>query len=178
MPSELEDRIRRGQYEDIYRSRIQASTRDPRAMTPDEQVEEIESIQQTMHLAAQRIIELSRNLHVGVRRHIAAEHTPAYITFANAWGRFAGAIQQGIRRSQNVNKIVKRAQQEQRDFELVPPPPPPRRQQQTQGRNPQAATPPQRSQSAFVGNPLDSGKSLNDLMELYGQEIVRDAVRR
>lgn len=174
MPSDLEDRIRRGQYEDIYRSRVQASTRDPRAMTPDEIVEEVTGLRETIHLAAQRVIELTHTLGQSARRHVAAEHTSAYVVYANAWGRLAGAVQHGLRRVQSMDRIVERAQKAQRDeyFQRAPPPPRPPR----QGKG-EAADPLSSRQKVFTGSPL-GGQSMNDLMDLYGQEIVRDAVRR
>jgi hypothetical protein len=178
MPSDLEDRIRRGQYEEVYRGHVQSASRDPRAMTADEIVEEITAVRQTINMAAQRVVELSRTLHQTARRHVASEHTSVYINFANAWGRFAGAVQQGIRRAQSMDRMVQRAQEAQRDeYDFPRAPPPPARQSRQSGENTAPATAPHRS-NPFAGNPLDGGQSMNDLMELYGQEIVRDAVRR
>ena len=170
MPSDIEDRIRRGQYEDIYRTRVQASIRDPRTMTPDEIVDEIHSLRGTLQLATQRMIDLAQTLSHNIRRQPANEHTSSYINFANAWSRMAGACQQGMRRNETMNRLVKRAQMAQRDDYGFPPPP----------ARPQPQPPPSKSrQGAFQGtNPLDGGQSMNDLLELYGQEIVRDAVRR
>jgi hypothetical protein len=169
MPNDTEDRIRRGQYEDIYRSHVTAGTRDPRRMRPDEIVAEITSLRETVDLAARRIGDLSRTLYGHSRRQADAT-TPAYIAFANTWTRLAGAIQQGLRRTSTVDRVLDRA------LEAQSAPPAPARAPKKQVQKAQeegSENEPIRSNSPFEA----ADKPLDDLMKLYGQEIVRDAVR-
>ncbi len=169
MPNTAEDDIRRGKSEDIYRSRVTSCARNPQTMKPEEIATEMDSLRETLNLASQRMVELSRVLYTHIRRVGSADPTtPAYIAYANAWGRLAGAVQQGIRRTLTTNRFLDRAIADQKTD---------RDRTQSKAANSKkkseesSTTDPPRSRSPFEENPL------NDLMELYGSEIVRDARR-
>lgn len=167
MPNDTENQIRRGQVEDIYRSRVTSGTRNPQTMRPEEIVEEIDSLRETINLASQRVIDLSRTLYAQVRRAAGTPSTPAYIAYSNAWSRLAGAIQQGLRRNVTASRILSRVLEDQRleaDKSVAKSPKPKEKSSGSPARS-----------SIFDGqDPLRDG-SLNDLMHLYGSEIVRDA---
>jgi hypothetical protein len=166
MPNDTEDRIRRGQFEDIYRSRVASGARNAQTMTPEDIVEEISSLRETMNLAAQRVIELSRVLYAQVRRGGANSTTPAYLAYANGWTRLAAAVQQGLRRTSTTDRVLSSAQRQHAELEPRPSMP------QAQPK----ADRPVRVDPLHNPNPLKGDdKPLEDFMKLYGKEIVRGA---
>lgn len=177
MPSDTENQIRQGKVDDIYRSRVTSGAKDPRLMVQAEIVAEINNLQETLNLAAQRMIHLSQNLHTHARRSATTDSAAsAYVAYASAWGRFAGAIQQGVRRTLLANKLLDRAlgsQKEDREASdrLAA------RQKQIEERK--RSKPEARSSPLRNASPLRTleGDSIDDLMQLYGSEIVRGARR-
>ena len=164
MPNDIEDQIRRGQYEDIYRSRVSSGAKNPQSMSSDEIVAEISSLRETMNLAAQRVIELSRTLYIQARRGTANSATSAYLAYANGWTRLAAAVQQGLRRTSTTDRVLSSAQK-QAELDARPPPPPRERKVEKERENPLRNP-----------NPLaPEDRSLDDLMKLYGKEILRGA---
>jgi len=166
MPNDTEDRIRKGQFEDIYRSRVASGARNSQHMDPDEIVQEITSLRETMNLAAQRIIDLSRALYARARRS-SDSTTSAYLSYANGWTRLAGALQQGLRRTSTTDRILFRAQQIQQEASAPQPQAPAARKVQPTAERPNPL---------HNANPLRSDdRSTEDLVKLYGKEIVRGA---
>lgn len=180
MPNDIENQIRRGQYEELYRSRVSSNTADPRTMNSPDIIREIKALRETMNLAAQRLVVLSQSLHTHARRNASTDSaTTAYLSFAAAWGRFGGAIQQGLRRTQVADRVLDQAlgaqQEEQRAFEAREA----RRQQQADREAEKRRVKPDRPNPIRNANPLRTleGDSLEDLMNLYGVEVLRDAAR-
>lgn len=143
--------------EDLYRSRVTAHHANPKGMKKEEVRHEIESLCETMNLAAQRIQELSRFLYEHSRRSGAWDSTTsAYISYSNAWGRFAAAIQQGIRRTSVVTRTLDQVIKNQTLSAPI------------ERKSPEVKK--QKSQPASVfSGPFEDG-AIKDLIDLYSLE--------
>jgi hypothetical protein len=146
-------------------------------MKAEEIVEEIKGLRETVNLAATRIVALSQQLYAHARRNASSDTaSTAYVSFAGAWGRFAGAIQQGLRRTVIADRTLDRALGLQRDEQEA-------FERREASRRAQAEE--KRRVKEVAPNPLRNdnplrtleGNSLDDLISLYGAGIVRDAPR-
>ena len=171
MPNnDLETQIRQGKGDDIYRSRVASGNRDPRVMQVPEIIEEIKFIRETIEMAAQRIVQLSQTMQEQVRRsedNTQVSHVS--ISFASTWGRFAGAIQQGLRRTMATDRLLERALLAQKEEKQAT-------EKREASRKKKAST---SNSSIRNPNPLRTleGDSIDDLVSLYGKEIVANAHR-
>ena len=77
-------------------------------MTPEEIVLEIRGLQQDVQSKSVRIQGLSQALYRRVRKAPVDDDTSVYITYANAWTRFAGMVQQGVTRTTHTARVLKR----------------------------------------------------------------------
>ena len=128
--------------------------RNPATMTPEEMVLEMQELQQGLTRGAVRIHELSRFLYQRVRRAPADDTTSIYVTYANALTRFSGVVQQGIGRLKSAERVLGMLPKAERE---ETPPPAPRREPETG--------------AAARRSPLE------DLMDLYGQEMTNASER-
>jgi hypothetical protein len=69
-------------------------------------VAEIRELKGEIDVRARRIHELSKTLYQKTRRASADSDTRAWIVYTNAWTRFAGMIEQGIRRAGHLDRLV------------------------------------------------------------------------
>lgn len=74
-------------------------------MDPRAAIDEIDSIRGRMEQDARRIYELSRAIHQYARR-TPSDVTSAYVMYANTWTRFAGMVDQGLRRTTTPCRVV------------------------------------------------------------------------
>ncbi len=132
------------------------SNHNPLYMAPEEITAEINGLRDEIDLSSRRIYELSRVLRDRMRR---ADPTSVgiYVTYANAWTRFAGMVQQGLQRTRVSDRVLRLLPEEQT----------PRRQDPT----PEPQAQPQADQA----RPVPADDPLRDFIELYGEEVVRDA---
>ncbi len=129
-------------------------------MTPDQIVEEIAKLKEAIGVSAQKIVDLSKSLHSQTRRASTDANTSAYITYSNAWMRFAGALSQGLKRTEMTDRMLKRTKEET--------------DRQAQEVAKKAAVAKQKELKAIK---LAAQKApFGDLIELYGEEMV-DASR-
>ena len=130
-------------------------------MTPDEIVSEISELQESMKSASDRTFELAKALYSRVRREGANDNTPAYVNYSNAWMRFSGALTQGLQRASLPGKILKRTQEEtlRREQEQL------EKQKRDEERKLRKDAKAKAAQGIFG----------NDLMELYGEDMVPNA---
>jgi len=116
----------------------------------DDLVREIHVLRDDMERIAVRMVELSQRLYGKVRREQADSYTARYIVFANAWTRFGSMVEGGIRRTKGVSRIMAGvAREKQEAVEQVEKP--------------------------VVQRPVETPES--DLVELYGEEMVKYAAR-
>lgn len=128
---------------------------NPANMSPEEIVRDIQNLRDTIHNASARLLELSRVLYHHARRE--RNQTSAggvYLTYANAWTRFAGMVSQGIQRTRSAERVLG----------LLEDPAPDTRVEQAPA--PEARSMPVRS------------SALEDLIAVYGEEVVGDADQR
>lgn len=130
--------------------------RNPQTMTPQEIVAEIRDIQKGLSRGATRIHELSRALYHRMRRTAPGDDTNVYITYSNAWTRFAGMVSQGLVRTRSAERILGMLRTEEPPPQTPPPPPPTRERQESS---------PERS-------------PMEDLIAAYQEETPFDADRR
>lgn len=133
---------------------------NPLTMEPEEIVAEIDEHRETIDRASRRIYELSRVLRDRMRR---ADPTlmGIYVTYSNAWTRFAGMIQQGLQRTQIAERVLRMLPEET-----------PRAEQRSERPEEEAhpeATP------VDQARPVPDDHPLRDFIELYGEEVARDA---
>jgi hypothetical protein len=77
-------------------------------MTPEEIISEIGTIQDDLQHKIARVHGLAQGLYRSVRKTPADDDTAIYITYANAWMRFAGMAHQGVSRTASTSKILRR----------------------------------------------------------------------
>lgn len=136
-------------------------SQSPQHMTPDQIVAEIGELRESMNATAQRMLDLSKALYTQMRRTTASNATPVYIAYSNAWMRFAGTMTQGMRRAMSSDRVLERYRQaEEEKVEQA------RRAAQASLKREAVRTSEASRKAAF-----------GDLIELYGEEMVRDASR-
>lgn len=129
--------------------------RNPQTMTPQEIVAEIRDLQKGLSRGATRIHELSRALYHRMRRTAPGDDTNVYITYSNAWTRFAGMVSQGLARTRSAERVLGMLRQEEKE-----PPTPPRQEAE------------ERQESIPERSPME------DLIAAYQEETPFDADRR
>lgn len=75
-------------------------------MTEQDIVQEIRDLRESLDSDAQRLNELAQYLHRMVRRRRADENTSPYVTYANAWMRFANVVGLGLRRTAVSDRLL------------------------------------------------------------------------
>ena len=80
----------------------------PMQMTSEEIIAEIGTIYQDLQVKLARVQGLAQGLYHRVRREPADDNTAVYITYANAWLRFAGMANQGVSRTVLASKVLRR----------------------------------------------------------------------
>ena len=141
--------------------------RDPRNLDPDQivaethslrddtqVVEEIHSLRDDMSRLAIRMVELSQGLQGKTRRRPTDEFTAPYVMFANTWTRFGAMVESGVRRTGGVTRLVVTAQRERA-----------------------AAIQKAERGARHVLAPVKQASTQPDLIELYGEEMVKYAAR-
>lgn len=143
---------------------MQIETRNPGLMEPDEIIQEIKDLRGEMERVASRLYELSRVLYTKARRDPDVEKTPSRILYANAWGRLAGAVGQGLRRTSSADRILERPERERHEREDRE-----RREHAVQARREA------REHKRAINPSLIPSDGVDDLVELFGQEVVNHA---
>jgi hypothetical protein len=118
-------------------------------MSPQQIVEEMKDLRRTLERSTLRLYELAKALYQHARRSPADDSTAIYITYANAWSRFSGAMTHGLARTASSDRILGALPTVQSE-----PKPPKLRPQEA----------PQK-QEAFPSTP-----SVEDLMQMYTEE--------
>ena len=129
-------------------------------MTADELVKEITEISDSLKSSIDRTAELSKALYSRVRREASDPNTSAYINYANAWLRLAGAINQGLTRTALPGVILKRTKEETI------------REHEEKAKKAEKAAQKEKKATKFTQQYSTSG--MGALYELYG-EVVDDA---
>jgi hypothetical protein len=80
----------------------------PQLMSPDAIIAEIGELRGELDVRLTRIHALAQGLYHQVRRAPADDNTSVYITYANAWMRFAGMVNQGVLRTASASKVLRR----------------------------------------------------------------------
>ena len=83
-----------------------ASSKYSSLLEPQVAIEEIRVLQERLDQDARRIYELSRSLYQFARRTPSGQMTSVYVLYANAWTRFAGMVEQGLRRTSTATRIA------------------------------------------------------------------------
>jgi len=123
----------------------------PSLMEPRAAIDEINAIRDRMEQDARRIYELSRSIHQYARR-APSDVSSAYLMYANTWTRFAGMVDQGLRRTTTPCRVVTSTlekvarEEEARSKENKPP---------IQRQAPRGLLPPN-----------------DDMVELFGEDLV------
>ena len=94
--------------------------KNPLHMTPEEIVVEIHEHRDVIRRKAIRIYELSRALYARTRRLPTDESTSPRILFANSWTRLAGAIEQGLKRTVSIDRVVRNHLKPAQEVEQTP----------------------------------------------------------
>ena len=128
-------------------------SRDPRSMTFDEIVREIQSLKTEMERTNSRIVELALALYSKVRQTPADDHSHKYLTFANTWTRLGQMVEASLHRTGTVTRLIEAVRREKKEAEDAPKTPKP-----------------SRKKAAPESTP-------SDLVELYGAEMVNHAAR-
>ncbi len=134
---------------------------NPARMAADEIVSEIKDLRRDIEQDAHRIVELSLSLYSRARRHqlaLAGEDEPEdsvpYVVFANSWARMASSLRQGVQRMDRTDRLFGRWVGEAE--KPVPTPP----------------------VAPDVPSPRTQDAAVEELVELYGGDIVNDALSR
>jgi hypothetical protein len=133
-------------------------------MTPEEIIQEIRDIRGSMDTLCTRVFELSRTLYSKARREATKDTMGSLVLYANTWTRLSGAVSQGLQRTASADRVLKYARddQERQEREAA------ERERREQEREDRAAK--RQASASPVVPPSDSG--LEDLIELYGKEVV------
>ncbi len=100
--------------------------RNPATMTPEEIIQEISDLQAEVKRQGLRIHELAQVLYQRVRRAPPDDATSIYMTYSTLWIRFAGVISQGLARTSNAGRVLRRLPPKVEEQPTRKPPPAPR----------------------------------------------------
>jgi len=114
----------------------------PMQMTPEEIIAEIGTIHQDLQVKLARVQGLAQGLYHRARREPPDDNTTVYITYANAWIRFAGMANQGVNRTVLASKVLRRL-------------------------TPVTEATPERKKPA--NKPKDEAAPIEDLISMYGE---------
>ena len=126
---------------------------DPSYMSEGQIMEEIHQLRDNIRQSSMRIFDLSRMLYSRARRRPSDDTTSAYILAANAWSRFSGMLEQGLRRASSSDRVLRLIPKPVVETPSKPP-------------KPQAESPSPRTGAGFP----------SDVTSLYGVEMV-NAIR-
>lgn len=140
---------------------------NPARMSADEIIREIRSLRQEIEQRTTRISELALSMYTRARRHNLAlpgeeepEDSTPFLVFANAWARMSASLRQGIQRMSRTDRVIVQRTTEEPDEEEAAP--------LTVPELPNPTPPPPRVQD----------EAMEELVTLYGGEIVHDALTR
>ena len=88
--------------------------RNPTTLSDEEVIDEIRQLREGIDLSARRIHELSKALYHRARRAPSDQSSSSYVMYSNVWTRFAGMVEQGLRRSVSMDRLLSRAPEEER----------------------------------------------------------------
>jgi hypothetical protein len=146
--------------------------RNPVKMSEEEIVTEIRALSGELNKTALRISELSKNLHdraVRLRRdpdEPTRDMGAVYVAYANAWGRLGGLVGQGVRRTASLDRAVQGGRErlaavsKQRENERI------------------AAERAAARKASLDALLAKTQGSVDDLVELYGEDVVTNAPAR
>ena len=117
---------------------------------PQKAIDEVHTLQERIVQDARRIHELSRSIHQYARRTPPGQLTSAYVSYANVWTRFAGMVEQGLRRTSIASRTVISALNQSPPEPVAPKPP--------------IKTPPKVYRSPAPPN--------DDFAELFGEDLT------
>jgi hypothetical protein len=127
--------------------------RDPRSMSHDEIVAEIQTLRGELERNCTRLVELSMGLYNKARRGPSDDYTSRYLSFASNWTRFAQMVEGALQRTGSSFRLIESVRREQQQVEEAPRP--------------------QRS----ARKKASTSQPSSDLVELYGPEMVTYAAR-
>ena len=135
-------------------------------MAPDEIIMEIKELRSELERTVERLFELSKVLYTKARRSdVVDDRTSAFVLYANAWTRFSGMVGQGLRRTASVDRVLRVAQQNERDRQ--------EHERQEQARGVQEAKREAKRENSRASNlSFVPSPGVEDLVALYGQEVV------
>jgi hypothetical protein len=143
--------------------------RNPVKMSEEEIVTEIRALSGELNRTALRISELSKNLHdraVRLRRdpdEPTRDMGAVYVAYANAWGRLGGLVGQGVRRTASLDRAVQGGRER---FAAV----------SKQRENERIAAERVAARKASIDAIFAKNQgSVNDLVELYGEDVADHA---
>ena len=125
--------------------------KNPVLMSDTEVIDEIRVMRENIDISARRIHELSKALYHRVRRLPVGDQTSSLVMYSNVWTRFAGVVEQGLRRSVSMDRVLKKEPEEDR--------------------KPLSDKPKKRS----ITNIIQGPPSDNDLEELFGEFVKENA---
>lgn len=125
--------------------------RSPAQMTPDEIVDEINTLHKDLTVRFSRVQHLAQGLYHRVRRATPDDNTSVYITYAHAWMRFAGMGNQAVLRTVSASKVLRR---------LTPV---------------TEATPPTSEAKRKVASKAQATSPVEDLITMYGEDSTTEA---
>lgn len=146
--------------------------RNPVKMSEEEIITEIRALSGELSKTALRISELSKNLHdraVRLRRdpdEPTRDMGAIYVAYANAWGRLGGLVGQGVRRTASLDRAVQGGRErlaavsKQRENERI------------------AAEKAAVRKASLDALLAKTQGSVDDLVELYGEDVATNAPAR
>lgn len=143
---------------------MRISNENPMRMSPDEIISEIGELRGEVSRLSTRLHELSRVLYAKARRSTDGDASPSWALYANAWARFSGAIGQGLQRITTADQVLKTAQQRMQE----------RKDRQDRDKAAQERRD-RRAHRETMATPLIPSSGVEDLVELYGQDVVTHA---
>lgn len=139
-------------------------------MEPQAIIDEINVLRDGIERSARRIHDLSRILHQQMRRsslrtgaQTQSRDNAVYVTFANVWTRFGGMVLQGLQRTRQADRVLGMLQKEE---------------EQAERPQEEAQLPQEETQQNQPDVPPPGPGFYDDLITVYGEEIVSDAGRQ
>lgn len=154
------------------------ANKTPQTMSPEEIVQEIAKIRDDIEASTQRIHELSKVLYAHSRRNSSrGEATYAYITYSNAWMRFSGAISQGLTRTKVNDRALERAHKSDHEQAVKRAAADKAKKEAKEKKAEEEAKAAEVAKKKAEEEAKATSPVFGDLIELYGEEMVRDASR-
>lgn len=127
-------------------------SRDPRSMSYDEIVQEVQTLKHDMERATNRVVELSLTLYSRVRQTPSDDYSSRYLSFANTWTRLGQMVEASLHRTGGAFRLMETVRRDKQDVQEERPVRTPRKKAASQS-------------------------PTTDLSELYGAEMVTNASR-